>query len=146
MYEICLCLDIATRRPITVANLCVFCAAASAVSTFLELLIHQTVVDGGNATLSCNATVNGARQPLRYRIGNGAGGILQSVGGNITDLSLVDGVVGACVFGEYNTQLILKRVTRQADSYTITCTVLDGIFFVDSTQLNSAGGSFSGGE
>ena len=108
-----------------------FCAAASAVSTFLELPTNQTVVEGGDATLSCNATVNGTRQPLGYRIGDGSGATLQSVGGNITDLSLVDGVVGACVFGEYRTQLILKGVTRQADGYTVTCTVLDGIFFVE---------------
>ena len=86
---------------------------------------------GGDATLSCNATVNDTRQPLNYRIGNGAGSTLQRVGGNITDLSLVDGVVGACVLGEYNTQLILKGVTRQADGYTVTCAVLDGIFFVE---------------
>ena len=108
-----------------------FFAAASAVSTFLELPTNQTVVEGGDATFSCNATVNGARQPLRYRIRNREGSILQSVGGNITDLSLVDGVVGACVFGEYNTQLILKGVTRQADSYTVTCSVLDIVFFVE---------------
>ena len=107
-----------------------FCAAASAVWTFLELPTNQTVVEGGDATLSCNATVNGTRQPLRYRIGNEAGSILQSVGGNITDLSFVDGVVGACVFGEYRTQLILKGVTRQADGYTVTCSVLDGVIFV----------------
>ena len=88
-------------------------------------------MEGGDATLSCNATVNGARQPLTYRIGNGAGSTLQSVGGNITNLSMVDGVVGACVFGEYQTQLILKGVTRQADGYNVTCTVLDGIFFVE---------------
>ena len=129
-YVICLCLDIATCRPIIVANLCVFCAAASAAPTFLELPTNQTVVEGGDATLSCNATVNGTRRPLSYRIGNGAGSTLQSVGGNITDLSLVDGVVGACVFGEYRTQLILKGVTRQADGYTVTCTILDGLFFV----------------
>ena len=88
-------------------------------------------MEGGDATLSCNATVNGTRQPLRYRILNGAGSVLQSVGGNITDLSFVDGVVGACVFGEYRTQLILKGVTRQADGYTVTCSVQDGLFFVE---------------
>ena len=103
---------------------------ATADTTFLELPTNQTVVEGGDATLSCNATVNGARQPLSYRIRNGAGSTLQSVGGNNTDLSLVDGVVGACVFGEYNTQLILKGVTREANGYTVTCTVQDGLFFV----------------
>ena len=105
--------------------------AATAVPTFLELPANQTVVEGGDATLSCNATVNGARQPLRYRIGDGTESTLQSVGGNITNLSLVDGVVGACVFGEYRTQLILKGVTREADGYTITCSVRDGVFFVE---------------
>ena len=130
-YVICLCQDIATCRPIIVATLSAFSAAASAVPTFLELPTNQTVVEGGDATLSCNATVNGTRRPLSYRIGNGAGSTLQSVGGNITDLSLVDGVVGACVLGEFRTQLILKGVTRQADGYTVTCTVLDGIFFVE---------------
>ena len=104
---------------------------ATAVSTFLELPTNQTVAEGGDATLSCNAMVNGARQPVDYRIGNGAGSTLQSVGGNITDMSLVDGVVGACVFGEYRTQLILKGVTRQANGYTVTCSVLDGVFFVE---------------
>ena len=104
---------------------------ATAVPTFLELPANQTVVKGGDATLSCNATVNDTRQPLDYRIGNGAGSTLQSVGGNITDPSLVDGVVGVCVFGEFRTQLILKGVTRQADGYTVTCAVLDGIFFVE---------------
>ena len=88
-------------------------------------------MEGGDATLSCNATVNDATQPVDYRIGNGAGSTLQSVGGNITNLSLVDGVVGACVFGEYRTQLILKGVTRQADGYTVTCAALDGVFFVE---------------
>ena len=88
------------------------------------------VVEGGDATFSCNATVNGARQPLTYEIENGAGSTLQSAGANITDLSLVAGVVGACVFGEYNTQLILKGVTREADGYTVTCSVQDGLFFV----------------
>ena len=75
--------------------------------------------------------MNDARQPLTYRINNISGSTLQSVGVNITDLSLVDGVVGAYVFGEYRTQLILKGVTRQADGYTVTCAVLDGIFFVE---------------
>ena len=98
--------------------------------TFLELPTNQTAVEGGDATFSCNATVNGARQDLSYEIGNGAGDGLQSVGANITDLSLVDGVVGACVFGEYRTQLILKGVTREADGYTVTCSVQDGVYFV----------------
>ena len=121
------CLPLGMFMPIDVLAF----LAATAVPTFLELPANQTVVEGDDATLSCNATVNDTRQPLTYRIRNGAGSTLQSVGGNITDLSLVDGVVGACVFGEYRTQLILKGVTRQADGYTITCSVRNGVFFVE---------------
>ena len=112
--------------------LCVILTAASAIPTFLDLPVNQTVVDCGNATFSCNAMVNGNRQLLRYRIGNGAGATLQSVGANIADLSLVSGVVGSCVLGEFNTQLILKGVARAADGYTVTCTVLDGAIFVET--------------
>ena len=50
---------------------------------------------------------------LSYSVGNGAGTSLQSVRGNITDLSLINGVVGACVHGEFNSQLILKGVMRR---------------------------------
>ena len=110
---------------------CVILTAASAVPTFLELPVNQTVVEGGDATFSCNATVNDERQPLSYVIGNGVGATLQSVGANITDLSLVSGVVGACVFGEYRTQMILKGVTRQADGYTVTCLVEDNLIPVE---------------
>ena len=104
--------------------------AASAVPTFLELPENRTVLEGGDASFSCNATVNGERSALSYDIGNGAGSSLQSARANITDLSLVNGVVGACVFGEFNTQLLLKRVTREAEGYTVTCSILDGLFFV----------------
>ena len=85
---------------------------------------------GRDATFSCNATVNGERQPLSYRIGDGAGDTLMSVGANITDLFSVNGVVGAFVLGEFNTQLILKGVTREANGYIIACSVLDGVIFV----------------
>ena len=80
--------------------------------------MNQTVMEGGDATFSCNATVNGARQPLSYSVGN------------ITDLSLVNGVVGACILGEFRTQLILKGVTREADGYTVTCLVEDNLLLV----------------
>ena len=56
--------------------------------------------------------------------------MLQLLAANFTNLPLVDGVVGACLLGKYRTQLILKGVTRQADGYTVTCTVRDGVFFV----------------
>ena len=55
-----------------------------------------------------------------------------------TCMSLVDGVVGVCVFGEYQTQLILKGVTRQTDGYTVTCTVLYGIFFIVHSHLGKS--------
>ena len=50
----------------------------------------------------------------------------------VSSLFLVNGVVGACVLGECNTQLILKGVARVADGYTVTCAVLDGAIFVET--------------
>ena len=110
--------------------------AASSVPTFLELPADQTVVEGGDATFSCDATVNGARRLLSYSVGNGAGASLQSVRANITDLSLVNGVVGACVLGEFNSQLILKGVTREANGYTVTCSIFDpdALDFIQQTD------------
>ena len=108
----------------------VFSIAASAVPTFLELPENRTVLEGGDASFNCNATINGERSTLSYDIGNGAGRSLQSARANITDLFLVNGVVGACVFGEFNTQLLLKEVTREAEGYTVTCSILDDLFFV----------------
>ena len=109
----------------TTTLVCVISTAASAVPTFLELPADQTVVEGGDATFSCNATLNGARRLLSYTIGNIPGTIPQSVRGNITNLSMVNGVVGACVLGELNFQLILKGVTREADGYTVSCSILN---------------------
>ena len=108
----------------------VFSIAASAVPTFLELPENRTVLEGGDASFNCNATINGERSTLSYDIGNGAGRSLQSARANITDLSLVNGVVGACVFGEFNTQLLLKEVTREAEGYTVTCSILDDLSLI----------------
>lgn len=93
-------------------------------------------MEGGKATFSCNATLNGANRLLNYRIRSGAGALLQSVRLNITDLSTVNGVVGACVLGEFNSQLVLKGVTREANGYTVACSILneDGLTFADQTQ------------
>ena len=116
--------------------MCVVPTAASSVPTFLELPADQTVVEGGDAAFSCNATLNGARRLLSYSVRNGAGAILQSVRGNITDLSLVNGVVGACVLGEFNFQMILKTVTREANGYTVTCSILnpEETLFIEQTE------------
>ena len=50
---------------------------------------------------------------------------------------MVNGVVGACVLGEFNSQLVLKGVTREANGYTVTCSILneDELTFTDQTQL-----------
>ena len=110
--------------------------AASAVPIFQTTPSNQTVGEGGDATFSCDATVNGARRLLSYDIRNGAGATLQAVRGNITDLSVVDGVVGACVLGEFNSQLILKTVTREANGYTVSCSILnmDESDFIEQTD------------
>ena len=110
-------------------------AAASSVPTFLELPADQTVVEGGDALFNCDATLNSARQLLSYTIRNGVGAILQSVRGNITDLSF-NGVVGACVLGEFNSQLILKTVTREANGHTVTCSILntEETLFIEQTE------------
>lgn len=113
-----------------------FLIAASAVTTFITLPVDQTVVEGGDVTFYCNATVNGLQRLLRYRISNGADTLIRVVGGNITDLSGVDGVVGACVLGELNSQLILKGMTREANGYNVRCIVLDvnNVTFTDLEQ------------
>ena len=109
---------------------------ASAVPIFQSTPSDQTVVEGGDAAFSCDATLNGARRLLNYRIRNGAGDLLQSVQHNVTDLSTVNGVVGACVLGEFNSQLVLKGVTREANDYTVACSILneDETLFIDQTQ------------
>ena len=109
---------------------------ASAVPIFQSTPSDQTVVEGGDVTFSCDATLNGVRRLLSYRIRNGSGALLRSVRLNITDLSTVNGVVGGCVLGEFNSQLVLKGVTREANGYTVTCSILneDETTFTDQTQ------------
>ena len=109
---------------------------ASAAPNFQNTPSDQTVIEGSDATFSCDATLNGARRLLSYTIWNIPGTSPQSARGNITNLSLVNGVVGACVLGEFNSQLILKGVTREADGYTVTCSILDtdGASFIAQTE------------
>ena len=49
---------------------------------------------------------------------------------------MVNGVVGACVLEEFNSQLVLKGVRREANGYTITCSILNvgETLFTDQTQ------------
>ena len=90
--------------------------------------VNQTVVQGGDATFSCSGTVDGTAQPTRYRIRSGAT-ILQSVGGNISDLVAVSGIDAALVFGDFNSQLLLRGIRREANSYTVSCAILVGAVF-----------------
>ena len=108
---------------------------ASAAPIFQNTPSDQTVIEGGDATFSCDATLNGARRLLSYTIGNIPGTSPQSVRANITSLS-VNGVGGACVLGEFNSQLILKGVTREADGHTVICSILDTdeITFIAQTE------------
>ena len=106
---------------------------ASAVPIFQSTPSDQTVMEGGDVTFSCDATLNGTRRLINYRIKNGAS---VSVRRNLTNLSMVNGVVGACVLGEFNSQLVLKGVTREANGYNVTCSILseDETLFIDQTQ------------
>ena len=95
--------------------------------------VNQTVVEGGDATFTCSGTVDGTAQPTRYRIRSGVT-VLQSVGGNISDLDRVSGIDAALVFGDFNSQLLLRGIRREASAYSVSCTILVGAVFLDTTN------------
>ena len=99
------------------------CAATSQNIVFNTIPVSQTVEEGGDATFACSGTVDGTAQPTRYRIRSGAT-VLQSVGGNISDLDRVSGIDAALVFGDFNSQLLLRDVTREASGHTVSCAIL----------------------
>ena len=113
------------------------CTASSQDIVFNSLPVNQTVVEGGDATFSCSGTVDGTAQPTRYRIRSGVT-VLQSVGGNISDLVTVSGIDAALLFGDFNSQLLLKGITREANGYTVTCAILVGAVFRDAMNTPSA--------
>ena len=83
--------------------------------------------------LTCSGTVDGAAQPTRYRIRSGVT-VLQSVGGNISDLDRVSGIDAGLVFGDFNSQLLLRGIRREASAYSVSCTILVGAVFLDTTN------------
>ena len=88
-------------------------------------------MEGGDATFACSGTVDGTAQPTRYRIRRGVT-VLQSIGANISDLVTVSGIDAALVFGDFNSQLLLRGITREADSYTVSCAIRVGAVFRDT--------------
>ena len=118
----------------TLSLLFVACTAYSQNIIFDTLPVNQTVVEGGDATFSCSGTVNGTAQPTRYRIRSGAT-VLQTVGANISDLVTVNGIDAALVFGDFNLQLLLSRVMREADGYTVSCAIRVGAVFPDAMNV-----------
>ena len=68
---------------------------------------------------------------MRYRI-QGCVTVLQSVGGNISALSALDGIEAALVFGDFNSQLLLRAITREANGYTVSCAIRVGAVFLDT--------------
>ncbi len=106
-------------------------SASSQEIVFDTLPVNQTVVEGGDATFACSGTVDGTSQPTRYRIRSGVT-VLQSVGGNISALSAVDGIEAALVFGDFNSQVLLRNITREANGYTVSCAILVGAVFLDA--------------
>ena len=65
---------------------------------------------------------------------------LQTVGGNISDLGTVTGIMDvgietALVFGESNSQLLLTGITREANGYTVSCAIRVGPFFQEAMNM-----------
>ena len=88
-------------------------------------------MEGGDATFACSGTVDGTSQPTRYRIRSGVN-VLQTVGGNISALSAVDGIEAALVFGDFNSLVLLRNITREANGYTVSCAIRVGAVFLDA--------------
>ena len=82
-------------------------------------------------TFACSGTVNSTFQLTRYRIRSGVT-VLQSVGRNISALSTVGGIEAALVFGDFNAQLLLRNIMREANGYTVSCTIRVGAVFLDA--------------
>ena len=99
--------------------------------------VNQTVVEGGDATFACSGTVNDTAQPTRYPIRSGAT-VLQTVGGNISDLVTVNGIDAALVFGDFNSQLLLRGIAREANGYTVSCAIRVGAVFLDAMNAPPA--------
>ena len=94
-------------------------------------------MEGGDATFACSGTVDGTSQPTRYRIRIGVT-VLQSVGRNLSNLSAVDGIEAALVFGETNSQLLLRNIAREANNYTVSCSILAGATFQEAMNTPPA--------
>ena len=96
--------------------------------------MNQTVVEGRDATFACSGTVDGTSQPTRYTISRGTS-VLQVVGLNISDLATVDGIDAALVFGDFNSQLLLRNITREANGYTVSCSIRVGAVFQEAMNV-----------
>ena len=80
--------------------------------------------------------MDGTAQPTRYTIRNGVTvTVLQTVGLNISNLVTVSGIDAAFVFGDYNSQLLLRGITREANGYTVTCSIQVGAVFQDAMNV-----------
>ena len=69
--------------------------------------------------------------------------VIQTVGGNISDLVTVTGIMdvgieAASVFGEYNSQLLLRGITREANGYTVSCLIRVGAAFQEAMNVSLA--------
>ena len=120
-----------------VSTLCCsfFCTACSQNIVFDTLPMNQTVEERRDATFSCSGTVDGTSQPTRYTIRRGTS-VLQIVGLNISDLVTVDGIEAALVFGDFNSQLLLRNITREANGYTVSCAIRVGAFFPETMNAS----------
>ena len=64
--------------------------------------------------------------------------ILQTVGINISDLVEVNGIDTALVFGETNSQLLLRGIAREANGYTVSCAIRVGAIFQEAMNTPPA--------
>ena len=113
------------------------CAASSQSIVFDTVPVNQTVVEGGDATFACSGTVDDTARPTRYRIRSGVT-VLQAVGANISDVMEVNGIDAAFLFGDFNSQLLLRGITREANGHTVSCAVLVGVVFREAMNTPPA--------
>ena len=87
---------------------------ASAVPIFQSTPSDQTVMEGGDVTFSCDATLNGTRRLINYRIKNGAS---VSVRRNLTNLSIFDSIDTCQAL-----RCVLDGARIQLEYYAACCT------------------------
>ena len=97
-----------------------FCSSVcGAQLVFTSLPVNKTVVEGGDASFMCNATLNNTPTPIHWLLGGGEYNIInQTVQLNTTNISGVEHVV---VTEPLGSPLILNNVSRSLDRLFVSC-------------------------